>query len=822
MNPLIVSLFSGAGGLSKGLWDSGLKPTLAVELDSDAVETYRKNISEDVLRADIATEADRIVAETERRIGCRAPFLVAGGPPCQGFSSAGARDQTDPRNRLVFSYLNIIDRLRPTWLLFENVEGILTSGDGDAVFGLIKRFTELGYTLRVEKVNFARWGVPQARKRVIIVGNNRGIPFDLPESTHSFDGKKHKGFRGRETTTLGEAVAGLPATPASDHRTPVSYATDEPASAFDGHMRMPPPGPRAHAIAPLDRELERITLLKPGQGLRDLPHELWPESYRSRAYRRVSDGMPVEKRGGAPAGIRRLDATHASLTITGFSPRELIHPILDRWLSLRECARLQTFPDHHDFHGSFQAVAQQIGNAVPPMAAAVLGRWLQEVDGQAGGDGGANGTAKPGLLGYHLTDALGMSPSLQNTDKRLRTLLQSPPPERELMAQSPGPGRPRGRPQNVVQQRQSGLFSRALTRLEADDKRLITRARTVKPIKLSDRELARLVSVLLHDLGHDDLIPSWVGVPNGASYYELPLSWFTQDAQREFTFGDFFLSCVERVQDFRVVFKCICALHGRRRKFDLILRNQPIPTMDQVAPRGLLEHGIVGVPGLTSWLMWRKWVFDVDNRSGQETGYLFEPMLAASLGGESYGSKKSPVYRGGDPSAGGRQVDCIVDADGEALAYEFKIRVTIAASGQGRWKEELSFPEDCMASGYKPVLMVMDPTPNDKLDELKMVFIKAGGVIYEGEAVWEHMRQQSGDEIAAFVKKYIREPILDIAANEERLLDLGLRYRVGSGGDRIVVSIGEHSWAIPRPPRTQAREIDDDEVVEVIPDSEEM
>lgn len=809
MNPLVISLFSGAGGLSRGLSEAGLKPSLAAEIDPDAVETYRHNVSEDVLQADISAEADRIVAETRRRFGQQPPLLVAGGPPCQGFSTAGARDHTDSRNRLVFSYLEIIERLKPTWFLFENVEGILTSGEGDSIVGLVQRFTDLGYTLRVEKVNFARWGVPQARKRVLIVGNSRGIRFELPEATHAFDGKKHKGYRGNEAITLGEAIAGLPPAPVPDVRTPVSYVTEAPASAFDGRMRTRPPGPRAHTVAPLDREIDRIRLLKPGQSLKDLPEELWPNSYRSRAYRRVADGMPVEKRGGAPAGIRRLDSSHASLTITGFSPRELIHPSLDRWLSLRECARLQTFPDAHDFRGNFQAVAQQIGNAVPPMAAGVLGSWIREVDGRAGSDTGTvGGTAKPGLFGYHLTDASGMSPALQTTDARLRALMQSSPSERPTMARPPGAGRPRRRPPAQPCSLQAALFEApAATRLSPDDKRLVTQARTLNPIKLSDRELARLVSVVLHDLGHDDLVPNWVGVPSGVKYYDLPMAWFKQDEQREFKFEEFFLSCVAQVDAFRTIFRCLCALHTRRRKYERILQNQPVPTMDQVAPRGLLEHGIVRLPGLTSWLMWRKWVYDVDNRSAQETGYLFEPMLAASLGGQTYGSKNSPVTRGGKGS--GRQVDCVVDAEGESAAYEFKARMTIAASGQGRFEEELSFPEDCRASGYKPILLVLDPTPSDKLTALTATFRRAGGEVYLGEAVWEHVREKSGDEIAAFVQTYIREPILSIATHEEELLDLGLRYRTGSGGDILEVTVGEQSWVIPRPRGKSGREVDE-------------
>ena len=179
LNSVVVSLFAGAGGLSQGFADAGLRPTLAAELDKNAVATYRANVSDAVIQVDIGAEAARIVREVEARTGGQDVFAVVGGPPCQGFSTAGARDHDDLRNRLVFSYLDIVSHLRPSWFLFENVEGILTSGGGDAVVGLAKKFTELGYSFRVEKVNFARWGVPQARKRVLIVGNRHGIDFHL-------------------------------------------------------------------------------------------------------------------------------------------------------------------------------------------------------------------------------------------------------------------------------------------------------------------------------------------------------------------------------------------------------------------------------------------------------------------------------------------------------------------------------------------------------------------------------------------------------------------------------------------------------------------
>ena len=668
--PFVVSLFSGAGGLSSGFAAAGLRPGLAVELDKDAVATYRGSVSDAVLRADISLDPEHIVHEVDRRRAGGAIFAVIGGPPCQGFSTAGARDHADPRNLLVFSYLEIVARLKPSWFLFENVEGILTSGDGDAIVGLAEKFFGLGYSFRIEKINFAQWGVPQARKRVLIVGNRHGINFTLPEATHSFDGKKHRGSQGDPAPTLGDAIAGLPSVPASSLLEAVEYTTPAALTDYDSIMRTRPPGPRAHTVARFDRDEVRIKLLKQGQSLRDLPEDLWPESFRSRAFRRVADGMPTEKRGGAPAGIRRLHTEHASLTITSASPRELIHPLFDRPLSLRECARLQSFPDGFDFCGNFQAVATQVGNAFPPMAASVLAKWILRTHETTGSDvGGGNKAAAAGLVGFRLTEAFGMSPALLNTEARLKALThsngqQSMPPSKRLT------------------KKQEPLFGDGeYARLGPEDRKTIADGRDLGPISMTDRELARLVSVVLRDLKHHHLIPAWArDIPSG-DYYDVPLAWFTRDEARPFDFGKFFVNCCRRIENFRVVFRCITKLHRHRRKFEMIMRTQPLPTMEQVARRGLLEHGSIPVAGLASWLTWRKWIYDIDNRSAQETGYLFEPMLTESLGGRSVSAKASPVRRADDPSKG-RQVDCIVELAGEKLAYEFKDRITIAASGQ--------------------------------------------------------------------------------------------------------------------------------------------
>jgi DNA (cytosine-5)-methyltransferase 1 len=779
----VISLFSGAGGLSLGFKLEGLCPILAVELNEDATSTYRHNVGEYCLQADIAVDHDTIVARARATIAGTELFAIIGGPPCQGFTTAGARQADDPRNRLVFSYLRMVEELRPRWFLFENVEGLLTAGGGDAIEALAQKFIEFGYSLRIEKINFAGYGLPQARKRVLLVGNKMKMNFELPPTMFAFEGKKHRSGGEERAHTLGEALDGL-MDPVASLKETVPYSSKAPRTRYDALMRDGgTTGTWQHVCSNYQRDRERIARLRPGQSMKDLPQDFWPESYRSRAFRRVADGMPVERRGGPPAGLRRLASEHASLTITSLAPREFIHPSQDRPLSLRECARIQSFPDTFNFFGSFQSVALQIGNAFPPLAARRFAKWMKEADAKAGSGATVQAT-RPGLLGFKLTEASGMSPSLAATQGRLCKLIT---------------GHSTGKPPSKQAEEQPSLFinvDRSPDMLDVATKKVITRARTAKPVTMSDRELARLVSISLRDLGYRKLVPSFVNLPGDeTSYYDVPLGWFTQDKQRPFDFESLFDACQEKIKNFQVIFSCICELHKRRRKYDWILSAQPTPTMDQVARRGLLEYGVVPLPALTSWLVWRKWIYDIDNRSAQETGYLFEPILAHSLGGESYGSRTSPVTRQGAGKEG-RQVDCIVDVGKEKLAYEFKARFTIASSGQGRFREELEFPVDCRLSGYKPVLLVLDDTDNEKLQQLVKAFQKNGGEAHLGQAVWDHLAKRSGREIADFVSKYVREPIVKIDAHSDRLLEMKIAY--DKDRKQVNVSVGKQQWTVKR------------------------
>ena len=251
--------------------------------------------------------------------------------------------------------------------------------------------------------------------------------------------------------------------------------------------------------------------------------------------------------------------------------------------------------------------------------------------------------------------------------------------------------------------------------------KLVTRAKTLGTgalsIELKNNELLRLCAIVAVDLDKYELV-SDIAAENDLlkGYYGLSLEWFEQTVPQSVDFVETFLALKQNIVDFVTYFEKLCELHKRRLKFKRILEHQALPLMEQIVPRCLLEFGLRPSETLASWLVWRKWLFDIDNRAAQETGYLFEPILAAAIGGVPYAAKKSPIKRTNDPRKG-RQVDCLDSL--EKLAYEFKMRVTIAASGQGRFQEELDFAQDCHQSGYSPVLLVLDPTPSTRLDDLK-------------------------------------------------------------------------------------------------------
>lgn len=346
--PTLIDLFCGAGGLSLGLQRAGFSPVFACDNWGPAIETYRRNFTDHIVHA--AVHEDMELPEAS---------VIVGGPPCQGFSSAGTRKAGDERNSLIGVFARIVTRLRPSAFVFENVEGFLTSGGGRFVLDLLEPLVCAGYRIRLKKINAANYGVPQHRKRVVAIGGLGWDPTFPPptRSAHGSPGAHLAGHRLPSAPFLRDALRGLP-----------------PASTVGG---MDNGGVTDHTYSRLRGEdLGRAKLLKPGQRMRDLPEHLWHPSYRRRAYRRVMDGTPSERRGGAPAGVRRLKGNEPCKAITSGALHEFLHPDEDRPLTIRECARVQTFPDDFQFRGSKAQKIRLIGNAVPPLLAERIGQVL--------------------------------------------------------------------------------------------------------------------------------------------------------------------------------------------------------------------------------------------------------------------------------------------------------------------------------------------------------------------------------------------------------------------------------------------------------------
>ena len=255
------------------------------------------------------------------------------------------------------------------------------------------------------------YAIPQRRKRVIILGNRLGVDFSFPDPTTHSHGRI---FRKSEIT-LEHALIGLPI-PSFENK-PLKYESDF-SDSWANTLKSKSKFVTEHFIQKIEEtQLERITKLKQGQTMKDLPEYLQHPSFKKRAARRVMDGTPSEKRGGAPSGLKRLRLDEPSLTITGAAVREFIHPFENRCLTIRECARIQTFPDDFIFNGSNGDKIQQIGNAIPPLLAKTFAKHIKEL--------GFNDThikTEGALIDFVLTKSEGLSPALQKTEKLLSNL----------------------------------------------------------------------------------------------------------------------------------------------------------------------------------------------------------------------------------------------------------------------------------------------------------------------------------------------------------------------------------------------------------------
>jgi len=308
----VVDLFAGAGGMSLGYRHAGYHELFNCEIDEDASATLRRNFPESI-------NFHRPIEElTDEEILAategKEVHVVTGGPPCQGFSVAGFRDPNDPRNKLFYQFVRVVRLLKPWYVLMENVPGILTIKDGKVKRAIIEEFKDAGYPdMSVRIIEAATLGVPQLRTRAIFVGNRFGMENPYPREILSQD----------KYVPIEAAISDLenaPRNPATNHE------WTQHSAKFEARISAVPPGGSLY------------------------------ETFRD-AFKRQYLGVP-------------------SMTIKENHGGTHIHPRLNRVISAREMARLQTFPDSFIFEGTMKRAMWQVGNAVPVLMARHLSAAL--------------------------------------------------------------------------------------------------------------------------------------------------------------------------------------------------------------------------------------------------------------------------------------------------------------------------------------------------------------------------------------------------------------------------------------------------------------
>lgn len=328
-----ISLFTGAGGLDIGFKEAGFTGVMASDIMPQAQESFTYNYpNEPYILGDIRKLP---ISEIKKVIGERSIDVIIGGPPCQGFSNMGNKNSADPRNLLFESYVKIVDAIRPKCFLFENVKGLKTMFEGRYFEKVVSSFRGIGYNLHYSLIDTSKYGVPQKRERIILVGTLCDKEFLFPPYSGDSYGKI-KSYK-----NVGEAINDL---------------TDK-GEEVPNHI----------ALSHSDIVVRRYQLIPEG-GKLPKPEELPPD------IRRKNFGNTYT----------RLDRASVSSTIVPGNNALPVHPILNRSLTPREAARIQTFPDNYIFKGDRRSQCIQVGNAVPPLMAAKLAdcvrKYIDNID----------------------------------------------------------------------------------------------------------------------------------------------------------------------------------------------------------------------------------------------------------------------------------------------------------------------------------------------------------------------------------------------------------------------------------------------------------
>lgn len=349
----VIDLFAGVGGLSYGFSKlPEFNIVAANEIEKDISVAYTLNHPNvKMINCDIN---DLDEAKLDEVLEGQKVDIVVGGPPCQSYSTVGKR-QMDARANLFMQYKRVLQIIQPRAFVFENVVGILSMDHGHLFERVQAEFEEIGYTLKYRVLNAVDYGVPQQRERVILVGFKGNNPFEYPEPTHG-EGKK-------PYVTLKDAIGDLPVLKSGQH----SEVYDRPAdNEFLKFVRSSDCALTEHAAPKNGAHLIKIMeALQDGQSKDDLPEEIRPKSGYGNTYAKLWWEKP---------------STTITRNFACPSSSRCIHPRDSRAMSIREGARLQSFPDDYQFYGSDGMKRLEIGNAVPPLlSVAIASQMLKAI-----------------------------------------------------------------------------------------------------------------------------------------------------------------------------------------------------------------------------------------------------------------------------------------------------------------------------------------------------------------------------------------------------------------------------------------------------------
>lgn len=346
----LIDLFAGCGGLSLGFEKAGFEVLLGTDNWEEALKTFAHNHDRaKALNEDIRKLTGKKIREY---VGGKEIDLVVGGPPCQGFSLAGNRKEDDDRNNLIYEFVRIVKEINPKIFVMENVLGILSMRSNGRLVKdiLVEKFKKIGYeNITIGDLYAHYYGVPQTRRRAVFIGNKLGIDFKFPVATHG-EGKK-------PFVTVGDAISDLP-TLDDTFGEEVSDYNLRPKSEYQEKIRKRSKSLYNHTKSNHSNQTTRVISFVPeGGNWRDLPK-------RFQNIRSYSNTW------------RRLDSKKPSVTIdTGH--RHHFHYKANRVPTVRESARIQSFPDDFVFLGSRTSQFRQVGNAVPPYFAGAIAKQIK-------------------------------------------------------------------------------------------------------------------------------------------------------------------------------------------------------------------------------------------------------------------------------------------------------------------------------------------------------------------------------------------------------------------------------------------------------------